>query len=137
MTEPASVKIVEHGDASRLPDPRWLYRRLVIYAVTAVMLWAVWRVVDWLVDPSELKRAIDWPTVRLIVRYTFLTLWLVLTLYCVGATVTDVTKLIAAWKTTRRETTSTATAPAIITPGRVDAAEPEAEDPTEFGGPRG
>lgn len=108
---------VEHSEASRLPDPRWLWRRILLYVIAATAIYVLVRFVDMVTDVA---------TLRVMARYAFYTLWLALTLYCVGATVTDVAKLVAAFKTTRKETTTSAapvTQAAI--PATVAAAQPD------------
>ena len=53
------------------------------------------------------ERITDVSTLRTIVRYGFYTMWLGLLMYGVGATATDLAKLAAAVKTTRKETVTT------------------------------
>ncbi|MGA0604847.1 hypothetical protein ACO2Q0_02515 [Phenylobacterium sp. VNQ135] len=127
--EQATVKTVEHAEASRLPEPQWFWRRWLIYGCTVASLvilsavvWAVLRHV-----PPHL------PTYQLIIRYSFYTVWAAVLLYGVGASVTDVAQLVSAVRTTRKETLTTAPPPvAIQTPAAtVKAGEPERslEDP--------
>lgn len=105
----ATQKVVEHGEASRMPDTSWTWRRILIFGVAGVASYMLWRAADSVTDVSTLK---------VIIKYGFYTLWLALILYGVGATVTDLAKLAAAVKTTRRETVSTQppspAAPAVI-----------------------
>jgi len=100
--ETATVKVVEHEQASRLPDTSWMWRRVLIFAVLGVMLFIAWRV-------SE--RVIDVGTLRQINRYAYGIIALGLLLYGVGATVTDVARLVTAFLSTKR-TTTTQAAPA-------------------------
>lgn len=107
------TKVVEHGEASRLPEPRWGWRRLLIYVVTfwamAMTTWAVWRVIG---IANKSVRADELPVlgaIIIVIRYGFYTAWGALVLYGVGASVTDVAQLASAVRTTRRETIKTDT----------------------------
>lgn len=106
----ATVTTVEHNEASRLPEPKWFWRRWLIYIVTLASLiilsFTVWVVLQWVRDIG---------TLRLIIRYCFYTMWTAVILYGVGASVTDVAVLASAVRTTRKETVTTAPTPATIT----------------------
>jgi uncharacterized membrane protein YcjF (UPF0283 family) len=118
MTDNATVRTVEHGEASRLPDTSWLWRRILIYLVIIVCLAIAWRV-------SE--RVTDIGTLRQILRYAFGMMALGLMLYGVGSTVTDVAALVTAFLSTKRTTVTSAPPPATVTDGRAEApAEPPA-----------
>lgn len=106
-TAPTTHKIVEHGEASRMPDTSWTWRRILIFGVAGVGSYMLWRAANLVTDVGTLK---------VIIRYGFYTLWLALILYGVGATVTDLAKLAAAVKTTRKETVSTAPPAADLPP---------------------
>lgn len=130
MTEPVVTRTVEFTEASRLPDTSWLWRRVLVYVVTCAVLVFLWRLNEWIIDPTETKRAVDWATVRMQLRNSYLTLWLVLTLYCVGASMEELTRLVAAWKTSRKETVTTAPPPVTVrtTPEKTEVtsgAEPD------------
>lgn len=107
MTAPqqARIKTVQHEEASRLPDTSWMWRRILIYAVCGVCLLIAWRV-------SE--RVTDVVTLRQINRYTYGLLALSLMLYGVGATVTDVAKLVTAFLSTKKTTETTAPPSATV-----------------------
>ena len=111
MTDNATVRTVEHGEASRLPDTSWLWRRILIYAVIAVCLLIAWRV-------SE--RVTDIGTLRQVLRYTFGMMALGLMLYGVGSTVTDVAGLVTAFLSTKKTTVTSAPPPATVTDGRAE-----------------
>lgn len=96
--EAGTVKTIEHVEASRMPDTSWLWRRVLIFAVLAVMLFIAWRV-------SE--RVVDVATLRQINRYAYGIIALGLLLYGVGATVTDVAQLVTAFLSTKRVTLTT------------------------------
>lgn len=112
----ATVKTVEHGEASRMPEPKWFWRRWLIYGVT---VWALLilsftvasflNLAERIVPPGQLAVL---GTLGLIIRYSFYTAWMAVVLYGVGATITDVTGFVAAFKTTRKETVTTALPPA-------------------------
>lgn len=121
---PASVKTTSHEEASRLPDPQWGWRRALIFltvgSVMAMLSWVIFRRIERLADPALV----------IFVRYSFYTMWLGLTLYGVGATVTDVAKLVGAVMTTRRVTETVAPpAAGIITPEAQVVAPPAAPAP--------
>ncbi len=103
MTENATVTTVEHAEASRLPEPNWLWRRWLIYIVTlgalTVLSFTVWVVLQWVRDIG---------TMRLIISYSFYTMWTAVILYGIGASVTDVAVLASAVRTTRKETVTSA-----------------------------
>ena len=108
MTEPATVRTVEHEEASRLPEPKWFWRRLLIFIVTfwamAVVTWVVWRVIG---IANRSVRADELPVLGamvIVIKYGFYTAWGALVLYGVGASVTDVASLASAVRTTRKET---------------------------------
>lgn len=106
MTAHATQHVVEHGDASHLPDTSWAFRRALIFLVVIVCLGFA----GWIVGKIE-----DVTTLRMIARYSLGLVALCLFLYVAGATATDVIRLVSAFRTTRRETTTTAPPPATIT----------------------
>lgn len=116
----AQVKTVEHQEASRLPDTSWMWRRVLIYTICAVLLYIAWRV-------SERVPDTDGATLRQINRYCYSIIALGLTLYGVGATVTDVARLVTAFLSTKKITVAEASPPATVEEGRV-------ESPSEDGG---
>lgn len=138
-TEPAKeTKVIEHGEASRMPDTSWTWRRALIFGICAlasVLLYiavaALIRIVDRAVVGGQitlLDREL-FSALKLVIKYAFYTLWLGLILYGVGATVTDLAKLAAAVKTTRRETHTSgpATAPRSL-PATPEPPPPTTED---------
>jgi membrane glycosyltransferase len=120
----ATVKTTEHGDASALPEINWTWRRYYVFAVTATLIALVY----WIT-----YKTVDIETLKMIARYA---LWLVFAyalLYVAGSTTTDITGLVAAFRTTVKitegaaapagavttagpTTTATATAPANSDP---------------------
>lgn len=126
----ASVSVVEHGEASRMPDTSWVWRRLLIFGVCIVASALLFVVV--LILEHITERAIEgfalpvtaefFGVLKVTIRYGFYTLWLGLSLYGVGATVTDLAKLAAAVKTSRREMV-TSTPPRDLGPGPCDTGE--------------
>lgn len=98
----ASVTTVEHNEASRLPEPKWFWRRWLIYGVT------IWTLILLSCTVTVvLHRVLDVGTLRLIIRFSFYTMWAAVILYGVGASVTDVAVLASAVRTTRKETVTT------------------------------
>ena len=115
----ATTKVVEHGEASRLPDTSWTFRRLLIFLVAIVCLFLTWQV---------LGRVSDVVTLRMIARYSLGLVALCLFLYVGGASATDVVRLVSAVRTTRKETLMSGPPPATATPegvttGAVDDGE--------------
>ena len=112
------VKVVEHTDASQLPGPTWLWRRVYTFVLTAVLCALVWRITEQVTDVG---------TLRMVASYSLGIIALLVFVYVAGATATDVVALVQAAKTTRRETTTTATPPATITAGntKIEADTPE------------
>jgi len=106
MTDNATVRTVEHNEASALPETGWLWRRVFVFACTAVVLAMVWRV-------SE--RVTDVGTLKMTIRYLIFAVYLFALLYLAGASTEAITRLLAAVRTTRKETVSTAAPPATIT----------------------
>lgn len=92
------TKTVEHTEASALPEVNWGWRRGFIFSVSYVLLAITWRVV-------EISQ--DIVTQRMIARYALALIGLALMLYVAGASAEQITKLIQAAKTTRRETVTT------------------------------
>lgn len=105
----AQVKVVEHGDASTLPDSSgWMWRRLLIYLVTVAAL----AFTGWIIERID-----DVTTLRMIARYCLGLVALCLFLYVAGASAEDVVRLVSAVRTTRKETitnTPPEVAPAVV-----------------------
>lgn len=96
MTEARTrVHTVEHGEASALPENNWLWRRVYMFGVTLLAYGGVARVAERINDPERLHDVI-----RLLVAIVATTE----VLYVTGATVEQVIRLIAALKTSRKET---------------------------------
>lgn len=108
MTDTASaVHTVEHTEASAMPEVKWGWRRLYIFLVTAALLAPVYWVT---------YRTTDIETAKMIARYAMWLVGLYAMLYVAGSTSTDITGLVAAFRTTRKET--------ITTGGAAVAADP-------------
>ncbi len=114
--ENATQTVVEHGEASNLPDTSWLFRRALIFLIALAAIASVFWVLGHVTDIS---------TLRMIARYSLGLQAFTLFLYVAGATASDVVRLVGAIRTTRRETVTTAAPPASISAsGAVIAAEP-------------
>lgn len=109
MTDVATVHTVEHAEASRLPEPVWFWRRWLIYGCTVFAMAICTAIV------FRVYAVADIGTMRLIIRYSFYTIWAAVVLYGVGASVTDVAVLASAVRTTRKETVTTAAPPVSTT----------------------
>lgn len=118
MTEPAIQTVVEHGEASTLPDTSWMFRRILIFVVALSSLALTW----WIVG-----RITDIGTLRMIARYSQGLVALCIFVYVAGASATDVVRLVSAVRTTRRETVTSAPPPATISAeGDVETGTPAA-----------
>jgi hypothetical protein len=106
VSDSATVKTVEHGEASDLPETNWFWRRVFTFVLTAAVLLFAWRV-------SE--RVTDIITLRMALRYALGIIALLSLLYLAGASTEAITRLFAAVRTTRKETVTTAPPPASIT----------------------
>ena len=118
MTPPpdvATVRTVEHEQPSALPETGWLWRRVFVFGLTLGLLLLTWRLTE---------RVSDVATLRMAIHYLMLALMLVLLLYLAGASTEAITRLLAAVRTTRKETITTAPPPAVVTDGKVEAAAP-------------
>jgi hypothetical protein len=129
MTEPASatVKTVQHEEASRLPDTNWLWRRVLIYVICLGCLVFAWRLCEWVVQHGDIG------TIRQMTRYNYGMMALALMLYGVGATVTDVAKLVTSFLSTKKTTETTAPPPATITTSPSGAAKVETPPEADTG----
>lgn len=116
----ATVKTITHEEASRLPEPVWFWRRWLIYGCTVFAMAICTAIV------VRVYGVADIATMRLIIRYSFYTIWAAVVLYGVGASVTDVAVLASAVRTTRKETVTTAPPPAQITTPEATVSTPAA-----------
>lgn len=95
MTDQGATKIIEHGEASALPETSWAWRRVLIFLVSITCLYLAWFVTT---------KTTDAATLREIARNALGLVGLCLFLYVAGASATDVVRLVSAVRTTRRET---------------------------------
>lgn len=101
MTDAVTTRVVEHTDASDLPEVNWTWRRWFVFMVTIAALALVWRIVE---------KSADIVTLRMIARYSLALAALMALLYIAGASSEQVVKLLQAAKTTRKETITTGVA---------------------------
>lgn len=106
MTENATIRTVEHGDPSPLPENNWLWRRLYVFVVTALLCAHI----AWTSHQTD-----DVYTLRMAIRNDQGLILLFALLYLAGATTERITELFAALRSTRKETTTTAPPPATLT----------------------
>jgi hypothetical protein len=113
---PATVRTIEHGEASALPKPEWFWRRWLTYIATIASLIILAMVVDRLTTPLVMAALAQIPGVIAAVRIIGLALIGLIAwnqfIYVAGATGTDCVQMAVALHSTRRETTTTAVAPA-------------------------
>lgn len=105
-TQPvASLTVVEHGEASALPEIKWLWRRLFVFAATIFLCFHVWEATQRL-DAEALART---------VRNDQILIGLFALLYIAGGTTEAIALLVSAFRTTKKETVTTAPPPAPAT----------------------
>lgn len=95
---PVTTKTVEHAEASDLPEVNWFFRRIYIFALTIALAWMVWHLSLRVTEPKILRD---------IIRVDQWLIALLAFLYIAGASAEGVVKLVAALKTTRKETVKT------------------------------
>jgi hypothetical protein len=102
----AVIHTIEHVEASDLPEQNWVWRRLYIFGGTILILILPF----WVTYKSD-----DIPTLRDIARISLGLVAFFALIYICGAGATEITKLVAAFRSTRKETVTSAPAPATIT----------------------
>ena len=101
MTDAVTTQVIEHTEASDLPEVNWTWRRWFVFMVTIASIGIVWRIVE---------KSSDITTLRMIARYSLVLAALMAMLYVAGASSEQVVRLIQAAKTTRKETITTGVA---------------------------
>lgn len=99
MSETQTVHTVEHGDPSPMPENNWTWRRLYVFAVTC----ALCAHVAWTSQHVD-----DVYTLRMTIRNDQGLILIFALLYLAGATTERITELVAALRSTRKETITTA-----------------------------
>jgi len=97
----ATIHTVEHGEVSELPETNWLWRRVFTFALTVALVVYLW----WLTGKIS-----DVATLRMALRYAFGIIALLALLYLAGASTEAIARLLAAVRTTRKETVTSAPA---------------------------
>jgi hypothetical protein len=105
MTDPSTIRTVEYGDASDLPEINWLWRRVFIFLLTVWCAFHLWLTV---------RRIDDIGTLREVVRGDQLLIALLALLYIAGASTEAITRLVGAVRTSRKETIAEASPPTSI-----------------------
>lgn len=98
MPDIATIRTVEHGEASDLPKITWFWRRVFVFLLTAALCALVWRVTERLTDVAALHD---------LARISLGIIALLVFAYVAGATATDCVSLVSALRTTRKETLTT------------------------------
>jgi hypothetical protein len=113
MNEPAPipadhavVRTIEHADPSPVPENNWLWRRVFVFACTAVFCAHIW----WLSSRTD-----DVQTLRETIRNDQGLIFLYALLYLAGASAEAIGRIVAAIRTSRKETVTQAPPPARIT----------------------
>ena len=101
MSDAVTTQVIEHTEASDLPEVNWTWRRWFVFMVTLAAIGIVWRIVE---------KSSDIVTLRMIARYSLVLAALMAMLYVAGASSEQVVRLIQAAKTTRKETITTGVA---------------------------
>lgn len=114
----AEAKTIEYTEASRLPEPRWFWRRWFIFACTAwamiVSTWAVQEVLVIARTNATRNDLLSIQVLEIVIKFGFYTIWGGILLYGVGASVTDVAHLVTSMRTARKETVTKTDAPGTI-----------------------
>lgn len=113
--EKAVTKVIEHGDASDLPELDWFWRRVYVFALTVACCLFVWLVA---------RRVTDVATLREAIRNAMGIIVLLNILYLAGASAEKIVQLVSAVRTTRRETVMSAPPPAVATEAGVATSPP-------------
>jgi hypothetical protein len=134
---PAIIRTVEHAEPSvikDLPETKWLWRRVFVFSCTL----ACALIIAWIV-----RKTTDIQTLRTIAVNSQYLVALFAILYMTGSGIEGVVALVTAFRSTRKETITSAPPPvSVTTPGAtVQTASPgpagaHGPDPTQFGGPR-
>lgn len=122
----ATVKTVEYTEPSPVPESNWLWRRTYVFVVTALLCahvgWLTYRI-----DDIGSLREIARNSQGLILLYALL--------YLAGASAEAISSIVAAIRTARKETVTSAPPPAQITTspaGRTTVeAQPDAAQPKD------
>lgn len=104
----ATVKTVEHGEASAVVPTSWgssLARHAFVFLLATAMCWGVYLII---------QKVDDVATLREIARNGLLVLWSLVFGFVFGAGAADVIALLTAFWSTRKITVATAPAPATI-----------------------
>lgn len=103
----ATVHTIEHVDPSPVPESNWLWRRIYVFVVTALLCLHV-GFTTWL-------RTNDVQTLRETIRNDQFLIMLFALLYLAGASAEAIGQIIASIRTSRKETVTSAPSPAVIT----------------------
>jgi len=111
--------VVEHGEPSNLPELGWFWRRLYVFVVTLALCVHVYLTTRGLKDPAALRE---------VIRNDQGLIALFALLYLAGANTEAIAKLMAAVRTSRKETATitpaaVAAPPAMAPPARIVDAE--------------
>lgn len=106
MSDIATVKTVEYADPSPVPENNWFWRRLYVFVVTCLLCLHIgWITLTQIKDESVLRE---------VIRNDQGLLMLYALLYLAGASAEAIANIVAAIRTSRKETTTTAPPPATI-----------------------
>lgn len=113
-----TVKTVEHGEASALPVLQWQWRRWLTLLSTIGALALLWLIVDRMTTAHVMERLSAIPGVITALKWIALSLigivgWNVF-IFVAGATGAECVQMVMAFRSTKRETTTTAPPPAQV-----------------------
>lgn len=100
----ASVSVVEHGEASDLPELDWVWRRAFVFALTAACCFGIL----WLT-----RNITDVATLKMTIKYLCWIIILLCMLYIAGASSEKIVQLVSAVRTTRKETITSGSPEAV------------------------
>lgn len=125
----AVVHTIEHVDPSPVPESNWLWRRVYVFAVTALLCAHI----GWVSMKVD-----DVATLRETIRNDQFLIMLFALLYLAGASAEVIGQIIASVRTSRKETITSAPPPSSIhtAEASVEASGSTDAAPDGFGGPR-
>ena len=106
MADDATIKTVEYADPSPVPESNWFWRRLYVFVVTAALATHI----GWM----TLTQVKSEGTLREVIRNDQWLIMLYALLYLAGASAEAIANVVAAIRTARKETITTAPPPASI-----------------------
>jgi cytochrome bd-type quinol oxidase subunit 1 len=121
MTEQSTIKTVEYAEPSPVPENNWFWRRMFAFGFTVACFVFAWRL-------SE--RVEDIGTLRMALRYSLLGAAMMSLLYMAGASAEAIGRIVAAVRTSRKETVTHASPPTRVKTDQQTVETPPADAET-------